>query len=173
MKAFKLVLLGAALFLMSTLQAQVSVSINIGSPPAWGPVGYSDVRYYYLPDVEAYYDVQTAMFIYYGSGAWIHRTYLPSRYRHYDLYHGYKVVMHDYHGNTPYNHFKEHKMKYAKGYKGQQQKTIGEKPGRGNSNQKSKGNSNKKVNQSNNNNSGSHNNANKSNGKGGGGNKRK
>ncbi|MCX6257442.1 MAG: hypothetical protein NTW49_06040 [Bacteroidia bacterium] len=40
--------------------------------------------------------------------------------------------MSDYRGDTPYTNFKEHKTKYAKGYRGQSQKTIGERPGKGN-----------------------------------------
>lgn len=122
------------LFISSASKAQVSVNINIGSPPEWGPVGYTEVRYYYLPDVEAYYDIQTSMFIYFGDGVWLHRAYLPGRYRNYDLYGGYKVVMTDYYGDAPYSNFKEYKMKYKKGYHGPSQKTIGEKPGKNKSN---------------------------------------
>lgn len=129
MKTLKLIIVtGIVLFFASTAMAQVSVNVNIGSPPMWGPVGYTDVQYYYLPDVEAYYDVPSSMFIYYNRGAWIHRTYLPARYRNYDLYRGYKVVMTDYRGNAPYTHFKEYKMKYAKGYRGHEQRNIGERP---------------------------------------------
>ena len=131
MKTLKLIVIGIVLFLASTAQAQVSVNVNIGAPPMWGPVGYTDVQYYYLPDVEAYYDIPSSMFIYYDRGAWIHRSYLPARYRNYDLYRGYKVVMTDYRGKAPYTHFKEYKVKYAKGYRGQAQKNIGEKPGKG------------------------------------------
>lgn len=151
MKILKLLIIGIVFFLANASHAQVSVNVNIGSPPLWGPVGYTDVRYYYLPDVEAYYDVQSAMFIYYSGGTWIHRTYLPTRYRNYDLYSGYKVVMTDYHGTTPYTFYKEHKVKYAKGYHGPSQKTIGEKPGKGNSKAKSdsKGNSEKNYNSGN------------------------
>ncbi|MCK9398836.1 MAG: hypothetical protein M0Q51_02425 [Bacteroidales bacterium] len=136
MKALKLIVIGMVLFLSGAVQAQVSVNVTIGSPPPWGPVGYTEVRYYYLPDVEAYYDVQSSMFIYYGGGAWIRRANLPGRYRNYDLYSGYKVVMTDYHGDTPYTHFKEHKTKYARGYHGPEQKTFGERPGKGNSGEK-------------------------------------
>ena len=127
MKAFKLLAIGFMLIMATLAQGQVSVNIHVGSPPAWGPSGYSDVRYYYLPDVQAYYDVQTSRFIYISGNQWVHRTYLPSRYRNYDLYHGYKVVMNDYRGNTPYSHYKEHKIKYARGYHGEYQKTNGEK----------------------------------------------
>ena len=133
MKTFKLVCIAALIAASYSAKAQVSVSINLGSPPQWGPVGYTEVRCYYLPDVEAYYDVQTSMFIYFGNGQWISRAYLPRRYRNYDLYNGYKVVMTDYRGNTPYDNFREHKVKYARGYHGESQRTIGERPGMGNS----------------------------------------
>lgn len=151
MKALKFIVIGMVLLIASTVQAQVAVSVNFGSPPPWGPVGYTGVRYYYLPDVEAYYDVQSSMFIYNTGGAWVHRKYLPAQYRSYDLYDGYKVVMTDYRGNAPYTYFTEYKTKYAKGYRGQAQKNIGERPGKGNSGAKmnSKGYSNKEVNKGN------------------------
>lgn len=126
MKTIRLLSIGIMLILVSTAQSQLSVNVHIGTPPAWGPSGHSDVRYYYLPDVEAYYDVQTSMFIYISGNQWIRRSYLPARYRNYDLYHGHKVVMNDYRGNSPYTHFKEHKMKYAKGYRDSEQRNIGE-----------------------------------------------
>ncbi len=132
MKALKLTFIGLILFFSNALRSQVSVNVNVGSPPMWGPVGYTDVRYYYIPDVEAYYDVQTSMFIYFGDGIWLHRAYLPSMYSNYDLYSGYKVVINNYYGNAPYVHFHDHKAKYHKGYRGGPQKTIGPKPGKGN-----------------------------------------
>lgn len=133
MKRLKLILFALGLIAASGLQAQVSVRINLGSPPQWGPAGYTSVSYYYLPDVEAYYDLQSSRFIYLSGGQWVHRTSLPYRYRNYDLYNGYKVVMTDYHGNAPYTHYKDHKSKYSRGYRGEAQRTIGDRPGRGNS----------------------------------------
>lgn len=120
------------LFTASAIQAQVSVNVHVGTPPPWGPFGYNNVRYYYLPDVEAYYDIQSSMFIYNNRGAWVHRAHLPSRYRNYDLYGGYKVVMSDYRGDVPYAYYNEHRAKYARGYHGEPQRTIGERPGRWN-----------------------------------------
>lgn len=128
MKTLKLILIGIIFFISTIVNAQVSVNVTIGSPPMWGPIGYTEVRYYYLPDIEAYYDIQTSMFIYFGNGVWMHRTYLPSYYGNYDLYSGYKVVMTNYYGNTPYVHFDDYKRKYAKGYHGRAQKTIGARP---------------------------------------------
>ncbi|MFZ4520925.1 MAG: hypothetical protein ACOYNC_04435 [Bacteroidales bacterium] len=132
MKAVKLSAIVLMFMLALSMQAQFSMSIQVGVPPPWGPAGYGSVHYYYLPDVEAYYDVQSSMFVYFNGSTWIRKRDLPSRYRNYDLYHGYKVVMPDYHGRSPYIHFKEHKLKYQKGYRGQMQRTIGEGPGRGN-----------------------------------------
>jgi hypothetical protein len=127
MKTIKVLVFGIMLMLAGSAQSQLSINVHIGSPPAWGPDGYSnDVRYYYLPDIEAYYDIRTSMFIYISGNQWVHRSYLPTRYRNYDLYHGYKVVMNDYRGNSPYGRFKEHKMKYGRGYRGNEQRNIGE-----------------------------------------------
>lgn len=125
------------LFFAGAAQAQVSVHLNIGTSPQWGPAGFSDVRYYYLPDVEAYYDVRSSMFIYFEGRSWVHRSYLPSRYKNYDLYGGYKIVMKDYHGNAPYYNHREYRTKYVKGYRGPSQRTIGERPKRGNDNLRS------------------------------------
>lgn len=157
MKTIKLLMLVLGFCIAGSLQAQVSVNINLGSPPMWGPAGYADVQYYYLPDVYAYYDIHSSTFIYQSGGIWVHRTYLPSRYRNYDLYSGYKVVLTDYRGNKPYVHYKEHKAKYAKGYRGPAQHNIGSRPENGNSGTKgntkghsnhenSKGNGNQKNN---------------------------
>lgn len=76
-------------------KAQVSfhLNLNIGSQPDWGPVGYEHASYYYIPDVDAYYDVDSHQYIYFENNIWVHRTYLPARYRGYDLYSGYKVVI--------------------------------------------------------------------------------
>jgi len=128
MKKLKLVIAGIFLFASSMIQSQVSVNVNIGTPPLWGPVGYSNVQYYFLPDVQAYYDIRATQFIYLTNGKWYRSRYLPAPYRNYDLYGGYKVVLNDYHGSRPYAYYNNHKVKYHKGYKGNPQKTIGRNP---------------------------------------------
>lgn len=147
---FKMLIV-TALMSFSGAQAQVSVNVNLGSPPAWGPAGYTEVRYYYLPDIETYYDVGTREYIYLTNGRWVRTTVVPGPYKSYNFYNGYKVVMTDYRGTTPYTTYKSYKVKYPKGYKGKPQKTVGVPPGQakkmtgsqnasGNSNGKSKGN---------------------------------
>lgn len=144
MKTIKLFIIAILFFAGSSTQAQVAVDVNIATPnvnvhvgtppppsrpappPVWGPVGYDEVEYYYLPDIQIYYDIRLAQYIYFGNGKWIRSRYLPSYCRDYDLYHGYKVVLADYHGRTPYTYFHDHKVKYYKGYKGKPQKSRGE-----------------------------------------------
>ena len=138
MKTIKL-FIGLAFLAASSSQAQVSVNVNIGtppppvvvvekprvviaSPPEWGPVGYDNMEYYYLPDIQVYYDIRQSQYIYYGNGNWIRSSRLPSYCRGYNLYNGYKVVLTDYHGRSPYVYFNSHKVKYYKGYKGKPQK---------------------------------------------------
>ena len=132
MKTLKLFVFGMMLLLAGSVQGQLSVRVNIGTPPQWGPSGYNNVNYYYLPDIESYYDVRNSTFIYYSGNRWIHSRNLPARYRNYDLYGGYKVVMNDYRGNRPYDHFREYRTKYAKGYRGHAQRNIGERHDNGN-----------------------------------------
>jgi len=134
------------LFASNSMNAQISVNVNLGLQPSWGPVGYSSVDYYYIPDVQSYYDVRATQFIYLSNGAWIRSSRLPYQYRSYDLNRGYKVVLNDYHGSRPYDNYKSHKVKYYKGYKGRPQQSLGNR-NHGNDNHKSyNGNGNSKGN---------------------------
>ena len=110
-----------------TMHAQVAV--QVGVTPAWGPAESVGVRYYYLPDIEAYYDVNNSTYMYMSGGRWIHSRNLPAAYSNYDLYSGYKVTLNDYHGERPYDNFNGNRKSYPKGYnKGHAQKTYGERP---------------------------------------------
>jgi hypothetical protein len=129
MKKIKNKIIVLMLIISSTMNAQTSININVSSPPLWGPSGYSSIRYYYLPDMEMYYDVNDEMFIYFHNGVWLRRAYLPHRYRHYDLYEGHKVVINNYYGEKPYYNFNDYKVKYPKGFKkGHPQQTNGRNP---------------------------------------------
>lgn len=127
MKTMKNILIGL-LFMSALSQAQVSVNVNVGAPPAWGPAGYSNANYYYIPDIESYYDVRQSQYIYQSNGQWLRTSVLPAKHRNYNLYRGYKVVVVEP-GNAPHMHYAVHKVKYKKykGYRGKQA-TIGKGP---------------------------------------------
>lgn len=92
-----LLVLILAVFIASTVDAQVRVnlSFNVDRQPIWGPTGYDHVEYYYLPDIDVYYNVPQQRFFYNERGRWISRSSLPSRYRGFDLYNSYKVVVNE------------------------------------------------------------------------------
>ena len=98
-------------FLCQIATAQISFKINIGLQPAWGPVGYDHVEYYYLPEIETYYYVPTHEYVYLERDRWVTRSYLPLRYRNFDVYRTRKVVINE---PRPYMHHKNYKIKYAK-----------------------------------------------------------
>jgi len=53
--------------------------------PQWAPPYYSGARYYYLPDIECYYDLSTREFIFLNDGQWRYSPNIPSLYAGYDL----------------------------------------------------------------------------------------
>ena len=108
------------LFLANISNAQIDVNINLGSQPVWGPTGYDYVEYYYLPDIEAYYNVPQQRYYYYEKGNWIYKSSLPSRYSNYDFYNSYKVVIND---REPWHNNKTHKEKYSS-YKGRHDQQL-------------------------------------------------
>lgn len=111
-------LLGVIGMISQPAVAQISINVNIGSQPLWGPVGYDHVDYYYLPDIESYYSVPKQQFVYMDNGRWVFSRSLPSRYRSYNLYNGYKVVV------NSYNNFNSDRVRYAKYKKVRTQKMI-------------------------------------------------
>ena len=102
------------LWSVADAQVQISLNLNVDRQPMWGPTGYDHVEYYYLPDVEAYYYVPYRRFYYFEGGRWMSGSSLPSRYRGYDLYSSYKVVVNE---PTPYQNHKTYKEKFSS-YKG-------------------------------------------------------
>jgi hypothetical protein len=96
--------------LANQTQAQVSVNINIGSQPLWGPIGYDYVRYYYMPEIDVYYNVATRKYTYWHKNKWITRSSIPKHYRHVDLYRTYKVVVNV---NDPWHNHGFYHRKYG------------------------------------------------------------
>lgn len=112
MKSIKMFVLGMLFFVTTGVFAQVSVNVNVGRPPVWAAAAPVEVHYYYLPEIEVYYDVPAERYIYLNNGVWVRSANLPRRYSGYDLYHSEPVYLTHYKGKKPYVHFKEHKMKY-------------------------------------------------------------
>lgn len=100
----------ASFFFTNNAKAQVNVSISIGNQPAWAPQGYDDAQYYYIPDMDIYYDVPAHQFVYLNNHRWMRSATLPAAYRRYDLYKVHKVSINQ--RNAYINHDRD-KRQYA------------------------------------------------------------
>jgi hypothetical protein len=107
-------LIVSVLFSAQPIGAQVRVHVNIGLQPLWGPTGYDYVDYYYIPDIDAYYDVPHASYVYFDDGRWITARELPPRYRDFDLYRAHKVVINE---PSPWLRHEHYRDMYS-GYRG-------------------------------------------------------
>ncbi len=97
------------LFQQADAQVKVNVRVNLGQQSVWGPIGYDRTDYYYLPDIDSYYDVNRSKFVYNSSNRWVYASQLPPKYRGYDLYKSYKVVVNE---PKPYLHADVYRNKY-------------------------------------------------------------
>jgi len=113
-------ILSAFTFKIADAQVKFSLNVNIGSQPDWGPVGYDHVEYYYMPDIDTYYYVPGHQYVYLQNNKWIRATSLPARYRSYDVYKGYKVVVNQ---PEPWRNQKAIRAKYAT-YKGRHGQAV-------------------------------------------------
>lgn len=118
MKRFLITAMLSLLFIFSSTG---TFAQNIDRQPAWGPEGYEQASYYYLPDLNIYYDVANALFYYLSGGSWISNKHLPDKYKSSDLYSLYKVVINK--EKNPWTNNKTHKKQY-KDYKNDKTQTA-------------------------------------------------
>lgn len=105
---FGAALVGAfALLATPAAQAQVGVNINIGAP-AWGPQVPYGTQYYYIPEIDGYYDLYAQQYIVFQDGYWVP---LPQLYG-YDPYQFHPVIV-DYRGPQPWLRVDYYRQRYA------------------------------------------------------------
>lgn len=114
--------MGAFLFMNETkAQVRFNLNVNIGARPNWGLAGNYTGDYYYLPEIDTYYDIPHRQFIYFNGGDWTYANELPYAYRDYDLYRGYKVVVNE---PRPYLYSNVYRERYRNYYNTYSQPVI-------------------------------------------------
>jgi hypothetical protein len=83
--------------------------------PSWALPYYSGVRYYYLPDIEAYYDLSDQDFVYLDNGQWLFSSTLPTIYSGYDLYNGFVIAL-NFNVFQPWMHHQYYVSHYPRYY---------------------------------------------------------
>jgi hypothetical protein len=111
----KLLMITCVLVSILSSNARAQAPNNIMTQPLWGPVGFDYVDYYYIPDLDAYYNVPGAQYIYREKKRWIIVKDMPVRYKDFNFYSAHKIVMNE---PKPYMNYKANKLKYAQ-YAGQ------------------------------------------------------
>jgi hypothetical protein len=114
MKPIEKVFLLMLLFTCSLSSAQASNNEQSSLPTA----KKTEIRYYYFPNLEAYFDLQEKVYLYKEDGEWVEAEELPANYGGYSLYNKVRVSIEDYDGDEPYLMLAEHKKKYPYNSKG-------------------------------------------------------
>lgn len=89
--------------------AQVQVQVNVGTP-VWGPAVGPGVQYYYIPEIDGYYDLYTQSYVYFDPyyNTWVSAPALPAYYAGYDPRYFHPVVV-QYVGRQPWGLIYDHR----------------------------------------------------------------
>ena len=98
----------AALVVPSVARAQANVNINVGTP-AWGPPAPQGTQFYYIPEIDGYYDLNAQQYIVYRNSQWIPVGVIDG----YDPRSFHPVVL-DYRGREPWAYVGMHRDRYRR-----------------------------------------------------------
>ena len=102
-------LLSAALLATApAARAQAHVDINVG-PPAWGPPTPQGTQFYYIPEIDGYYDLYAEQYIVYRNGQWMPVGVVEG----YDPRAFHPVVL-DYRGREPWVYVGAHRDRFPR-----------------------------------------------------------
>jgi len=94
--------------------SHLSVGVHYTNP-SWAPPYDEGVRYYYLPDIEAYYDLSDQEFVYLDNGQWLFSPLLPPIYSGYDLYNSFVIAL-NLNVFQPWMHYQYYVSHYPRYY---------------------------------------------------------
>jgi len=84
MKNFTL-LTGLFLATLFTQQANAQLGVRLSVGFGNRSTVYENSRFYYLPDIDAYYDIAAGQYVYFDGNDWIYAAYLPEMYNGFDF----------------------------------------------------------------------------------------
>ena len=86
--------------------AQVGPNAQFGHP-AWGPAAPAGAQYYYVPEIDGYYDLAARHYIVQRNGRWVPVAAVPG----YSPSSFHPVVV-DYRGRQPWAQYRDHHARY-------------------------------------------------------------
>lgn len=116
MKRIAFLVLGLIIFTTQFAFAQVSLDTIFIKTKKKTTVVFEQVRYYYFPNLQAYFDTTQKQYLYYQDSTWVTSETLPPITRGYSFRNGLYVMIKDYFGETPYSLYDLHKKLYPPDY---------------------------------------------------------
>lgn len=114
------------LFITHTSTAQKSKKQEEDMPLV-DPISNCLLRYYYFPNIEAYFDTKKRIYYYKEDSEWVSAEEIPDGYRGYSLYNGVYVYITDYDDDLITQFIQIHKKKYPYTKKGNLKMMLGSK----------------------------------------------
>lgn len=108
----KLSLISSLIILLGTQIALSQTRKNTDSLPIVDPVSQCAYRYYYYPNIQAYFDTQKKIFHFKVDGEWTTGEEIPEDYGGYSLYRMLNVLITDYDDENPMQFLSIHRKKY-------------------------------------------------------------
>lgn len=109
MKSLKITLIAIFLFALNNLNAQSKAT---ATPKLVTPTTNCQLRYYYYPNLEAYFDVKKNIYYFTQNGKWVTAEEIPNGYRGYSLYNKCKIAITDYDDEDPTQFLQLHKKQF-------------------------------------------------------------
>lgn len=99
------------IFSAPLLHAQNDAKSSKGTPLV-DPITNCQLRYYYFPNLEAYFDTQKRIYYFKQEGKWVTAEEIPDGYRGYSIYNKTNIFINDYDDEDPCQFIDIHKKKY-------------------------------------------------------------
>ena len=120
MKKITYLIIGLLMVSFNSAQAQVELNtVDVSSN-----YKFEEVRYYYYPNLQAYFDTKVALYLYKVNGQWVESEELAPTVRGYSLKNGLYVMIKDYSGDEPYTLLDQHKKQYPANYSSRPQRPV-------------------------------------------------
>ena len=117
MKTIHYLTLGILLSISSLSNAQSAYpDLNLEANTILENEMATNIRYYYYPNLQAYFDTETLTYLYSKNKEWVESTRIPSGHMGYSIYNTNKVAISNYLGDAPYEMIDEHRKQYPPQY---------------------------------------------------------
>lgn len=116
MKTITFLTMGMLIFSSQYTVAQIKLDASNDQLQAVAVNSLVEMRYYYYPNLETYFDTQKGLYLSCEKGKWVSSEFLNLNNRGYSLKNGNFKMLQGYAGDEPYTLIKEHKLQFPPDY---------------------------------------------------------